>query len=807
MTSFIEKLTKFIKEENYNLQNLTIVLPSQRAKKYLQKSLYQEYGKSIFSPKMITMNQWIQKCNPLPVIESSRALFKLYETHKSCNKAEDLGLDEFLKWGKTLLSDFDEIDRYLIDAKQLFKNLTDIKEIENWSFNNEELTPAQKRFLAFWNVLPDYYQHFNETLKKEGVCYMGGAYKYVANHINSVFEDNKSQQFIFAGFNAMSKAELSIIQQLYKMGRAKVFIDADTYYLQNKMHEAGSFLRQIQETLGTNKLDFVVDQLANDEKQINIYNCVESTGQSKVSATILNSEIPIKEQSSTLLLLADESQIIPVIKNLPKSINKANITLGLPLKNTALRSWVELLFRFQENTKKYKSTSIYYKDFVQFIKHPFIHDALSKKDQEVLLKLERDIVTKNILFINFKKLAISKEAMDLFLLFFHPWKDNFIDAINNLRKLNQLLFSYLDKSELELEKTIIIEFDKQMVAFQNLINEFNPVIQLNTFKNLMNQHWFNSAIAYYGNPLDGLQIMGLLESRLLDFKNVIVVGLNNMKMPPGNPIQTIIPMDLRRYHGLPTPREKQGLFAHHFYRLLHHAKNIWITYSTAEGAQGVEEPSQYIHQIKLELARRNKNIQLNEFDYTVKSNQVQQKPTKIFKSLEIIKRLDEYFSKGTSVSALNTYVRCPMDFYYQYVLGFGEEKQVEEEIEAGSLGSIIHETLEELYKPFLPEDGKTKRAVKASDIMQMINRFPKVLNSVFMRYYEEENLAQVKLGKNYLSLKMAEHLIASFLKKEKEFLSGEIDHLFIESLEEKLESEILCEVNGSQKKDKNKRCY
>lgn len=804
MTSFIEKLANFIKNENYDLQHLTIVLPSQRAKKYLQQELFNAYGKAFFSPKMITMNQWIQASNPLPVIDSSRALFQLYDTHKACNNAEDLGMDEFLKWGKTLLSDFDEIDRYLIDAKQLFKNLTEIKEIENWSFNSEELTPAQKRFLEFWNVLPEYYEHFNKKLKKDGVCYMGSAYKNVSNNIDFVFQEDKSMQFIFAGFNAMSKAELAIIKQLYNMGKAKVFIDADTYYLNNKMHEAGSFLRELQETLETKKLDFVVDQLANDEKNIKIYNCVESTGQSKVSASLLHNEIPIEKQSSTLLLLADESQIVPVIKNLPKTVEKANITLGLPLKNTALRSWIDLMFRFQENAKKYKSASIYYKDFIQFIKHPFIHDAIADTDKEFLLQLERDIIAKNILFIGFKKLNLSEASKKLFVLFFQPWKEDFSSAVSIIRELNQLLFGYLEKNEAELEKTIIIEFDKQMAVFQNLMKEFKPKIQLITFKNLLNQHWFNSTVAYYGNPLDGIQIMGLLESRLLDFENIIVVGLNNMKMPPGNPIQTIIPMDLRRYHGLPTPREKQGLFAHHFYRLLHQAKNIWITYSTSEGRQGIEEPSQYVHQIKLELARKNKNIKLEEYDYTVENIQNQQKPSKIDKTDDVITRLDQYFHNGTSVSALNTYLRCPMDFYYQYVLGFGEEKQVEEEIEAGSLGSIIHETLEELYLPFIPKENEKRKAVRANDISLMLNRYPSVLNSVFQRYYEDENLEQVKLGKNYLSLKMAEHLIASFLNKEKTLLTKEIDHLYIESLEEKLETIIDCNVHGEQKKLKIK---
>jgi hypothetical protein len=684
----------------------------------------------------------------------------------------------------------------------LFRNLTDIKELENWSFDTEdELTPAQKRFMEFWDTLPKYYEAYNTLLEKEGETYMGKAYKTVATEINLVFQENKEAHFVFAGFNALSPAELQIMKQLERMGRAKIFIDADEFYLNDFEHEAGSFLRHLKTELQHPKMDFVGNNLATATKEINLINCAQPTGQAKVSATLLLDDIPINEQSETLVLLADEQLIVPVIKNIPNNIQQTNITLGLPLKHTAIRSWVDLIFKVQENFKQFKTRSIYHKDFIRFIKHPFVIAYISEEDQTELGKIELAILNNNWLFIHPNSLKCSEDFKALLKLSFKPWEDNHLETVQNLRSLNKLFYAQISTTTNAIEKSVLYHFDRSLVKLENVLEEFKPTINLNTFKTLFNQHWINESIAYYGNPLEGLQVMGLLETRLLDFKNIIIVGLNDGKMPPDNPIQTLIPMDLRRFHKMPTPREKQGLFAHHVYRLFHHAERVWITYSSADGDYGMDEPSRYIQQLKLELARINPSIQFKESFYTLSDEQQDSSAVSVPKTPAILERLDDYFLAKTSASALRTYMNCPLDFYYKYVLGFGEEDNVEEEIEASTFGSFIHNALETVYRPYAKYDREENevvvqpKPVTSTAIEQMKTQLPDLLRKDFENHYQH-NKEVLLTGKNYLSYEIANHLSLNFLKKEQSLLKKESGHFFIESLESSFERTLEIELEG-----------
>ena len=806
MSQFIDKIAQQIYEKDLPLDQLCIILPSQRAKKYLQRALSKAYGKPIFSPEIKTMNRWIQELSPVPIIENTRALFKLYETHLAVDKEEPQTLDEFLHWGKILFSDFDEMDRYLIDSKDLFRNLTNIKEIEEWSFRDAEtLTEGQKKYMRFWDLLGDYYLHFNERLRKDDECYMGSAYKKVASNIDLVFGKDKQTHFIFAGFNALSPAEISIMKQLHRMGKAEIFIDADVFYLDNTNHEAGKFLREFLRELKLKTLPFVVDKLQTEKKEIHIVNCAQPTGQAKVSATILHDTIPHDELSKTLLLLADENLIVPVMKNIPKNVGNTNITLGLPLKNTALKSWVDLLFNVQEHNQQFKSKQIYHKDFIRFIKHPFIIGFCNQKELQSITEIEKHILTDNWTFIYPQKLNLGERIAELIQYFFSPWKIQEKEyPLKTIRELNTIIFSALDKKENAIERSILYHFDKAIVQLVAVLEEFRPNINLGTFKSLFNQHWINESIAYYGNPLDGLQVMGLLETRLIDFKNMIVVGLNEGSMPPTNPIQSMIMMDLRKYHNLPTPREKQGLFAHHFYRLLHTVQNCWITYSSSNIAgMSMDEPSRFIMQLELELARKNPHIQFKKYDYTLSTSEEQSNEISIDKSKAILKRLDAYFNRRTSASALKTALRCSLDFYYKYLLGFGEEDKVEEEVEANTFGNFIHKTLEILYRPFtqLDEKGNSRpnhHSIVALDIDKMLMQQKRIMEQQFIDFFHYKKDQNIE-GKNYLSLEVAQLLTSNFLKNEKDQLQQEKQSLFIVGLEVQLKKSLSLNIFGEEK--------
>lgn len=799
---FVDTIAKYIVDQNLELEHLTIVLPSERVKKYLVEALYHQYQRPFRAPKMVTIDFWVKSHSPETVIDPTRALLRLYEIHRERTTSdEDRSFEEFFTWGQTLLSDFNEIDRYLLNEKQVFRNLADIKEIENWSFGEQELTKSQKQFMAFWDRLPGYYQALNERLTEQGMCYSGKAFKFLANNINVLFEEDEQAHYLFAGFNALSKAELSIIRQLDQLGRGHVLIDTDEFYYNDSMHEAGRFLRDLSEELDQRRWDHVRNELSTKEMNVELISCAQKTGQAKVVATLLNNQTK-EDLDDTLLLLADETLISAVIKNLPASIGKVNITLGMPIRNTAIRTWVDLLFSVQENKRRFRTSALYFQDIQNFWNHPFIQAALSKEEKALLSEAERIMIRRNSIFVNPKNLELGENARSFLEWVATPWGNDWKKAVSLVRKLSAQLYKGFGNGH-AFEKAMLEAFDKAMLELENIVSEGIPEMTIRSFRQLFNMHWGKQSIAYHGNPLDGLQIMGLLETRALDFKNIICVGMNEGNLPPTNPIQTMIPMDLRRFLGLPTPREKQGLFAHHFYRLLHECENLFVTYNSADESIGSNEPSRYLLQLEMELSRLNPNVQVEKKVYsleTTESSEVQS----ISKSQEILDRMDELFAGSTSASMLKKYLSCPLDFYFRYVMDFGEADEVEEEIEHSTFGTFIHSTLEILYRPFarFDEDGNRvtpePRAITPEDIDQMLGQFRKVLTEQFMEHFNGDKDAFMK-GKNLLSYRMAQELTERFLKSEKDFLMRQEAPVYIEALEREYSKQVSIDVNGVPK--------
>jgi len=812
---FIQKIAAHIHEQNLDLSHLTIVLPSERAKKYLNSALFKVYGKPIIAPNIVTMDKWVKSYSPETIIDQTRALIQLYAIHEKSefkngtpnSEIGNITFDEFLKWGSILLGDFNEIDRYLLDAKQVFRNLADIKEIEQWSFNDvSKLTESQKKFMEFWDRLPGYYYELNTILSANNNCYQGKAFKFLAENIDIVFKEDKERRFIFAGFNALSKAELTIIRQLEAMGRAEIFIDADDYYLKNKSHEAGAFLRELSTILGGVKLNFSQDAMQTKNLDINIVECAQKTGQVKTAATIL-SQLSSEEIDETLLLLADESLIGSILKNLPKSIGKANITLGLPIRSTALKPWVELLFSIQENKKRFNTKALYFNDLKDFGNHPFVLGIIDETEKKMLIEAEKNIIKYNKVFINPKNLKLGVKTKTLLLLLTESWSNSeshdWNKALSLIRKMNRFVYRNLEES-FSFEKAVLEGFDHSLVDFENILSEGTPAMNLKSFEHLFKQHWSTKSIAYHGNPLQGLQIMGLLETRALDFKRIICVGMNEGQLPPTNPIQTMIPMDLRSFLGLPTPREKQGLFAHHFYRLLHACEDLTVTFTSAQELIGSNEPSRYLMQLEMELSRVNTNAKIHRSIYSLQSeNKIEEQI--IEKGPEVLERIDALLENSTSASMIKTYISCPLDFYFKYVMEFGDEDAVEEEIESSTFGTFIHNTLEILYTPFaqLDKDGNKKSPTPSNitsfDVERMLKEYKAIIHQQFMKHFNNDKDSFMK-GKNLLSYEMAMSLTKRFLKAEIAFLSKQTELVFIESLEAKYERAIDVEVNGELKK-------
>lgn len=800
MIPFVERVAASILERSIPLHQLTIVVPSERMITYLQRALFTIDGKPKLAPRIVTIDNWMQQQVDEPVIDRTRLLFHLYQLfQEDPADPENDSFDAFMSWGQLLLNDFDEIERYLVDPKQLFRNLRDIRELENWSFNQEELSPGQQKFLAFWEKLGPYYYALTEKLNRERQTTKGKVYRTVANNIDLLFRKNKDAHFVFAGFNALSAAELDVMRQLYVMGRAQVYCDNDAFYLKDSLHEAGAFQRVLAEKLLQKQLPFVSDRLQTKPAKMTIVECAQSTGQAKVVGTLL-AELSQEELNETVVLLGDEQLIVSLLQHLPASIGKANITLGLPLRSTSLRIWSDLLFRVQEHFQRRGGKSVYYKDAVQYFHHPFIQGILSEKEQVHVSGIERSIVTNNRLFLRSEELVISDRLASISQLLFTSWENNWQVAMKAIHALNSLLDGLLPEKQL-LEKAALRSFDRALTGLTNLLQEPVPEMHIGTFRQVFNQHWYTESMSYFGNPTDGLQIMGLLETRGLDFKRLIAIGMNEGTMPPTNAIQTLIPMDLRRFFGLPTPREKQGLFAHHFYRLLHAAEDIHVTYTTAQEGMGSQEPSRFIQQVELELAAVNPHFQIEKRFYTL-GNQEQIGDHQVEKTPEIIQRLDDMLLEGLTFSKLKDFIECPLNFYYRYVMRIGEESKVEESIESNTLGTILHQVLENLLMPFARSNpdylanGITPRPPVTEDWKQMQKSAPLEVDKAFQQHFSEDKSVYAS-GTNHISYVIANEIIQNILSREIALREADpMKTLTIEALEHEIRVPTQFELNG-----------
>ena len=798
---FIDKLARKILDDYTHLDELVVILPSERAVKYLGNSLFKLNNGPLIAPEMLTIDRWI-KSQFNDIIDPTRLLLVLYESYLQTEEGKGQSFESFLTWGSILLSDFNDLDRYMIDQEQIFKNLKSIKELESWQIDEENYSESQLKFMAFWEQIPKLHAQLMAELTKRSQITLAQAYRKLAEETAALVPTRK--QYIFAGFNALSKAELQIIKNLMKRGMTEFIIDADVYYLENEQHEAGSFLRNDLSYLDMRKADFTQRSLQHSPIEFTVIECAQHTGQIKVAATEL-AKLSATELDETLVLLADETLIHSLVKNIPASVGKANITLGLPLQQTPVKSWVDLLFTIQENKKRFRTKAIYFKDFQRILNHVFCLACLPEEEKKRLSSIEQDSIRKNKVFQSIDRLNLPPKAKILFDLVTVDWSEDWHIALGKIRELNTLFIDDFAQIH-EFEKTAIQVFDQSMRGFESLLKEGIPSMELRSFKLLLNQHWSSATIAFHGNPTNGLQIMGLLETRMIDFKNLIILGLNEGKLPNNNPVRTLIPMDLRAAFKLPSTREKQGLFAHHFYRLLHHAEKVLATYTAAAEQIGSNEASRYLMQIEMELCKVNPAIQWKKSFYHIPfTERVALNTTHIQKTPEVLNHILEFLEKPLSASAVNKYMLCPLDYYYRYLVEFGEDKEVEEEIENHTFGSIIHTTLEDLFKPYAQRDKHgtyvqpAPPPVREKDVLKMLDTFKKNLYKGFLDHFDQDE-SLFKTGKNRLSYEMAVEITKNVLEKELLFIKGLSEPLYIEQIEAEMHTDLMIPFDGGFKK-------
>lgn len=777
--TFLDKLTtQILAHHRSHISDIIIVLPNKRARIFLLEALKKQLTGTVFAPEIVSIEDFVQDMAGIRSIDPIELLFEFYGVYCSVTPVEKCQpFETFANWGKTLLQDFNEIDRYLLDPKFVLSYLKNINDIEHWAVDVDKRTEMIGNYLDFHSLLPLYYESLYKHLLDMGTGYQGLIYREAVNNVSHYSSAFTKKKIIFAGFNALNAAEETIIRHLVNDGHGEIYWDIDHVFLNDPYHDAGHFIRKFQRgwrEYQSQPFEWIVDEFS-QEKNIEIIGTPKTIGQARIAGNIIGK---LQKQGHSLdrtaLVLGEENMLIPMLYSLPEEVGSLNITMGYSSKNNPAQILVHKLFRLHTNAlgRNEKSYTLYYKEVLDVLTHPLIEPYVGAAD------LVRIINKNNLTFFSLNKLfEIQGEAAPLFKLLFERWDDDVAAILNRLSDILLALKSFMDTDaeDDKVSKAFLYSIYK---VINKLINYHTTHPQMNTVQ-LLYQTYKQVAdlaeVSFEGEPLSGLQIMGVLESRVLDFENVIITSMNEGKLPTGKSGTSFIPYDVKRELGLPTYKEKDAIYSYHFYHLLLRAKNIYLLYNTESEGLDAGERSRFLTQLEIEKQpAHNLTVQV----YNAKLPAKAYEPMVVPKSATVQERLKEIATvSGFSPSALTGYIRNPMQFYYQRVLRIREADEVEESIALNTLGTIIHGALEQLYKPYID------KFITVEDVAAMSVLADDEVMRQFTEVYRE---GEIRKGRNLLAFEVAKRNVHNFLSIEKKQLADG-DAVKIIALETKFE--------------------
>ncbi|WP_333877818.1 PD-(D/E)XK nuclease family protein [Flavobacterium sp.] len=783
--TFLQKLAHEILHNTENvgattLLNTVVILPNKRAKVFFLEELKKATTHNIFAPEIVSIEDFIQDIAGIRSIDNIELLFEFYHVYLSVTeKDQQESFETFANWAKTLLQDFNEIDRYLLEPDKVLKYLENIKEIEHWAVSVEKRTELIENYLVFWKKLPEYYHALYQYLLNKGIGYQGLIYREAVENLNH-FSENNTRQFIFAGFNALNQAEEKIIQHLLALGTAKIYWDIDETLLNDTFHDAGLFQRKFKSEwiyYKTHPYEWIVNDFT-EPKNIHIIATSKAIGQAKIAGSLIEKHITEHpaDLQNVAVILGEENLLLPVLHALPESVDALNVTMGFSSKNNPAQLLLAKLFKLHTNalSRNPNSYVLYYKDVLDILTHPLIEPYVNAR--ELVNKINKN----NYTFITHKKLTeLQSESHPLFEMLFRKWDINSVAVLENLSQILLQIKNHLSY-EIEDEKitnafvySVYKVINKMLTYFGNYPN----IDDIKTLQAIYKQIIDVAEVSFEGEPLEGLQIMGVLESRVLDFETVIITSVNEGKFPAGKSTNSFIPYDVKRELGLPTFKEKDAIYTYHFYHLLQRAKNIYLIYNADSEGFDAGEKSRFITQLEVEK-QPNHKITFHYFNPDVPN--IAYQPMIVPKTARVLTRLSEIAATGFSPSSLTTYIRNPIQFYFERVLRIKETDEVEENIAVNTLGTIIHGALEELYKPFIGS------LLTSSDIKSC---FPKIDDEVLRQFKEVYKEGEIKKGRNLLAFEVAKRNVSNFLKLELDLLESG-DEVQIVALEQTFERTI-----------------
>ena len=809
MNGFLKQVaTHLFKIHHDNISQLTLVFPNRRGGVFFTNYLNSLVKTPLISPGIVTINELFSELSPLHVPDRLSLIFRLYNVYCESTRSNEL-FDDFYFWGEMLIGDFDQVDKYLVNAHDLFTNVTELKEIDVrfsdlkedererlgsfWkTLSNSDKTPNQQEFVRLWEDIKGIYDKLKVSLVEEGLAYEGMLYRDVVEknlHGNPPLFEEK--HFVFIGFNALNKCEEALFEYLQTIGKATFFWDFDNYYYEDPAQEAGLFLRK--NMIRFPHSGYFPENGLNmtSPKSIKVINISSQVGQAQVAANELlgqlSSELNFDE---TAVVLCDEELLLPVINALPETTNKVNVTMGYPLKMTPVYSLVIQLINLQKNTRKDENGGFTYynKDVIRVLNHQLVIDfePLAGKNliesilENNIIYLSENDLSKNNLF---KQLFSSAQNIsglaDYFLgilqTLFNHWQkrgedksgQNFDSQTVIQQVENSAIFcEYLYQSYLAVNKLKDILFNDGAKVF-----ETDNFISKDSFFRFLTQYLSGLTIPFEGEPLEGLQIMGILETRTLDFKNLIVLSMNDGIMPKISSSGSFIPYNLRRVFGLPTIEEQNAMYAYYFYRLIQRSENVTFVYDSGANGMFTGEKSRYLYQLQLESP-----FKIEEINMVFNIEHIAVQPISINKDEKVMARLSDYLngSRPLSPSAIDKYLTCPLQFYFRYSAGLDEPDEISEEVDAKIFGLLFHHSMENIYQSYI---GKSINYEDITAILKNQENIEKIIKSSFDAVYFKGNKSVEKAGftgRNWLIFEVVKKYVNQILEVDRKRAPFEI---------------------------------
>ncbi len=727
---FLQQIAKIYAEKLTPTSQLLFVFPNRRAGLFFRKELLALVKKPIFAPDITDINSLAATISPLQKANDIELLFALYESYvhvRSQHTEEIETIDAFVPFGTTLLGDFNEIDKYLIDTKLLFSNIADLKNLNDQSqFLSEEQIAAlnsfwgkvqnernenlsfNRQFISLWDDLHDIYTHFTQSLIAKGIGYDGLIYRTAIEKLSTFnFQLSTFKSIVFIGFNSLTTSEYRIFKHFQQLGIADFYFDYPTCYT-----SPSPFASTVGKYYERNLHEFPSRYQHTQPSEphipnITLHSTPSATNQINVACSLLTPNSSLLTPHSTAILLADESLMPSLIQQLPANIEKINITMGYPLSITPIATLINHILTLQTELTNNRDgiTQFYYKPLLSILSHSNIQSIYPTSSAKIIDQITRANyirITAEKLHEIINNLNVTDEERQFFITLFTPHTtasellEYLSDIISRLSTLVQT--QYIASLQLSTDNEFLYQYNQQLNQLKTLLTTNSSLLTPNLLRMLIMRLTSSLKVQFKGEPIEGMQIMGLLESRLLDFENIILIGFNDQKVPGNKSVNSIIPYNLRRAYNLPTHEISDAIQAYNFYRTLYHTKNLHLIYdSRNEGAQN--EISRYFYQLqyllRAPMQQYNYQLQIQNTNNETQNNQ----EITIHKTSEIIDKLNSYKISNASLSAsrLKDYIACPLRFYFSTIANIKSPNEINETGESSLLGRIYHKAMELYY--------------------------------------------------------------------------------------------------------------